>query len=292
MREVINYLFDAYANYSAFEIVLECLAFGFGIISVIYAKRENILVYPTGITCTLITMYFMFSERLIGHMMVNLFYTLMSIYGWWNWSRKENDVVNALNHNPNELIPTQDLEPLYEENLKIIQTTHTADLNRAWIAALEEELGSGYDEFRLCPADPRMKERKERGGTSYVLNSYIFVPEIGPFGEELSKPLNCLNCIPEPERTLMAFIVSDHQTVEATSDHTHSRAWTGSWKDVLRDIQPDRHRVGSAAPDHSKGVSNYLFVDGHVESWRASEVKRRVEAGENIAEPPGILAEG
>ena len=95
MTEVVNYLFEAYATYSAFEIILECLAFGFGIISVIYAKRENILVYPTGITCTLITMYFMFSERLIGHMMVNLFYTLMSIYGWWNWSRKENDVVKV-----------------------------------------------------------------------------------------------------------------------------------------------------------------------------------------------------
>ena len=95
MTEVINYLFNAYANYSAFEIVLECLAFGFGIISVIYAKRENILVYPTGITCTLITMYFMYNERLIGHMMVNLFYTLMSIYGWWNWSRKENNDVKV-----------------------------------------------------------------------------------------------------------------------------------------------------------------------------------------------------
>ena len=95
MTEVVNYLFEAYDTYSAFEIILECLAFGFGIISVIYAKRENILVYPTGITCTLITMYFMFSERLIGHMMVNLFYTLMSIYGWWNWSRKENDVVKV-----------------------------------------------------------------------------------------------------------------------------------------------------------------------------------------------------
>ena len=95
MTEIINYLFEAYATYSAFEIVLECLAFGFGIISVIYAKRENILVYPTGITCTLITMYFMFSERLIGHMMVNFFYTLMSVYGWWNWSRKENDVVKV-----------------------------------------------------------------------------------------------------------------------------------------------------------------------------------------------------
>ena len=37
----------------------------------------------------------MYNERLIGHMMVNLFYTLMSIYGWWNWSRKENDVVKV-----------------------------------------------------------------------------------------------------------------------------------------------------------------------------------------------------
>ncbi len=95
MTDIINYLFEAYATHSAFEIVLECIAFCFGIISVIYAKKENILVYPTGITCTLITMYFMFNERLIGHMMVNLFYTLMSIYGWWNWSRKENDVVTV-----------------------------------------------------------------------------------------------------------------------------------------------------------------------------------------------------
>ncbi|MFL2607527.1 MAG: nicotinamide riboside transporter PnuC [Flavobacteriaceae bacterium] len=95
MTEIINYLFDAYSTYSVLEIVLECLAFGFGIISVIYAKKENILVFPTGITCTIITMYFMFNERLIGHMMVNLFYTLMSIYGWWNWSRKENDIVTV-----------------------------------------------------------------------------------------------------------------------------------------------------------------------------------------------------
>ena len=37
MTEIINYLFEAYATHSAFEIVLECLAFGFGIISVFYA---------------------------------------------------------------------------------------------------------------------------------------------------------------------------------------------------------------------------------------------------------------
>ena len=169
------------------------------------------------------------------------------------------------------------------------ETTHTTAVNKAWIAAIEEEMGPGYDEMRLCPADPLMEERRDRGGTSYVLNSYIFVPEIGPFGEVVSEPCNNLHCVAEPARTLTAFIVSEDQTVEATMDHTHSQAWTRSWESVLRDIQPDRHRTGSANRDHSVGSSNYLFIDGHVETWKASEVKRRIESGDNIAEPPNWL---
>ena len=175
-----------------------------------------------------------------------------------------------------------------ENNGALPETTHTAALNRAWIALLEEDLGENYDEFRLCPADPKINERRERGGTSYVLNSYLFVPEIGPFGEPLGTTLNNLNRIPDHSRTLMAFIVSDRQTVDATSDHTHSRNWGGNWDSLLADIQPDRHRSGSASADHSRGSANYLFVDGHVESWEASDVKRRIESGDNIATPPGI----
>jgi prepilin-type processing-associated H-X9-DG protein len=86
----------------------------------------------------------------------------------------------------------------------------------------------------------------------------------------------------------MAFIVSEEQTVEATMDHTHSRGWTRSWENVLRDIQPDRHRTGRPDNDHSKGSANYLFIDGHVETWRASDVKQRIESGENFAEPPNL----
>ena len=167
------------------------------------------------------------------------------------------------------------------------ETTHTTALNKAWIAGLEEELGPHYDELRLCPADPYRDERLDRGGTSYVLNSYIFVPEIGPFGEELSKPCNNINCIPDPARTVMAFIVSEDQSVEASMDHTHSRAWTRSWESVLRDIQPDRHRTGAGNSDHTAGSSNYLFIDGHVETWKASDAKRQIDSGENFAEPPG-----
>lgn len=72
-------------------IVLEAIAFFFGIASVIYAKREHIWVYPTGLVATLITMYIFLKDELLGDMMLNLYYSLMSIYGWWNWSRKKGD---------------------------------------------------------------------------------------------------------------------------------------------------------------------------------------------------------
>ena len=57
----------------------------------IYAKKENILVYPTGIICTVITVYLLYKAQYFGDMMMNIYYSLMSIYGWWNWSRKTNN---------------------------------------------------------------------------------------------------------------------------------------------------------------------------------------------------------
>ena len=91
MVELYDFFVDSYSTYSTLDIVLEFLAFWFGIISVIYAKKQNILVYPTGIICTIITMYLMYKVSLLGHILVNLLYTLISLFGWWNWSRKKND---------------------------------------------------------------------------------------------------------------------------------------------------------------------------------------------------------
>ena len=91
MSELYNFFLDSYSSYSNLDIVLEFLAFWFGIISVIYAKKQNILVYPTGIICTITTMYLMYKVSLLGHIIVNLLYTLISIFGWWNWSRRENN---------------------------------------------------------------------------------------------------------------------------------------------------------------------------------------------------------
>ncbi len=94
MNEIYNFFLEAYSNSPTYIIVLEFLAFIFGIISVVYAKKENILVYPTGIICTVITIYLLYRAQYFGDMMMNVYYSVMSIYGWWNWSRvKDNHYI-------------------------------------------------------------------------------------------------------------------------------------------------------------------------------------------------------
>ena len=105
MGEVYDFFLSSYSNYSWIDIVLEFLAFWFGIISVVFAKKQNILVYPTGIICTIITMYLMYKVSLLGHILVNLLYTIISFFGWWNWSRRENNdlVVKVSKFTSNDL---------------------------------------------------------------------------------------------------------------------------------------------------------------------------------------------
>ena len=60
MNQIFDFFLDAYTNTPTNQIVLEAIAFVFGIASVWYAKKENILVYPTGIICTVITVYLLY----------------------------------------------------------------------------------------------------------------------------------------------------------------------------------------------------------------------------------------
>ena len=67
---------------------LEYIAVIFGIISVWYSRKENILVYPTGLINTIAYVYISLKVSLFGEASVNLYYTIMSIYGWVLWSQK------------------------------------------------------------------------------------------------------------------------------------------------------------------------------------------------------------
>ena len=68
---------------------LEAIAVFFGLLSVWFAKKENILVYPTGIISVLIYVYICLNVKLYADMGINAFYFIMSVYGWYKWSRKD-----------------------------------------------------------------------------------------------------------------------------------------------------------------------------------------------------------
>lgn len=68
---------------------LEAVAVIFGLLSVWYAKKENILVYPTGIISVLIYVYICLKFGLYADMGINAFYFVMSVFGWYKWTRKD-----------------------------------------------------------------------------------------------------------------------------------------------------------------------------------------------------------
>jgi len=60
-----------------------------GIISVLLQRKANIWVYPIGLVNTIIYVYISVKGSLFGEASVNLYYTVMSIYGWVLWSKKD-----------------------------------------------------------------------------------------------------------------------------------------------------------------------------------------------------------
>ena len=85
---MIDFFIAQYKNASNTQILLEFVAFLFGIISVYCAKKEHIWVYPTGLISTVITVYLLYQAQYFGDMTINIYYSIMSIFGWYKWSKK------------------------------------------------------------------------------------------------------------------------------------------------------------------------------------------------------------
>ena len=60
-----------------------------GIASVWFSRIENIWVYPVGLINTIIYIYISIKGHLLGEASVNFYYTVMSIYGWILWTKKD-----------------------------------------------------------------------------------------------------------------------------------------------------------------------------------------------------------
>ena len=93
---MFDLLFQQYSDYQTLDISLEIIAVVFGILSVWFSKKNNILVYPTGMISTSIFTYLLFKWSLLGDMMINAYYFMMSIYGWYIWTRKVNNIVTPI----------------------------------------------------------------------------------------------------------------------------------------------------------------------------------------------------
>jgi nicotinamide mononucleotide transporter len=92
MPEILSQLYSNILDTSWLEVV----AVIFGILSVWFARKENIWVYPTGIVNVLVYVYLCFYAGLYADMAINAFYFVMSVFGWYNWSRRD----ESLHHIP------------------------------------------------------------------------------------------------------------------------------------------------------------------------------------------------
>ena len=89
LERFFELLFEPYTAYTTVDITLELLGVLFGFLSVVYAKKNSIAVYPTGIISTGIFVYILWKFGLLGDMLINAYYFVMSIYGWYFWTRSK-----------------------------------------------------------------------------------------------------------------------------------------------------------------------------------------------------------
>lgn len=85
MSEILEQLYNNIQQTTWYEYVAVIA----GVLSVWYSRKENILVYPIGLINTIPYIYLSFKFHLPGEGSVNFYYTVMSIYGWWLWSKKD-----------------------------------------------------------------------------------------------------------------------------------------------------------------------------------------------------------
>ncbi|SHI40749.1 nicotinamide mononucleotide transporter [Algibacter luteus] len=88
MNPIFEFFFGQYSGYETTDIVLEIVAVFFGFLSVWFSKQNNVLVFPTGMISTIIFVYLLLKWELLGDMMINGYYFIMSVYGWYIWTRK------------------------------------------------------------------------------------------------------------------------------------------------------------------------------------------------------------
>ena len=69
--------------------IIQCAVLVLGVTEVLLARANKIWLYPAGIAATTLSVYSLFNAQLYAESLLNLYYLVMSIYGWWYWLKKK-----------------------------------------------------------------------------------------------------------------------------------------------------------------------------------------------------------
>lgn len=87
-QEWLNLLRDQVVHIDA----IQCAVLVLGVTEVLLARANKIWLYPAGIAATTLSVYSLFKAQLYAESLLNLYYLVMSIYGWWYWTTRRNEV--------------------------------------------------------------------------------------------------------------------------------------------------------------------------------------------------------
>jgi nicotinamide mononucleotide transporter len=92
----ISYWTHLFAEQLSGTSWIEWLAVTFGVAEVLLARVNKVALYPAGIAGTLLSIYLFITSGLYAESLLNLYYVIMSIYGWWYWIRKKDQAPVAI----------------------------------------------------------------------------------------------------------------------------------------------------------------------------------------------------
>ncbi|HHL31563.1 MAG TPA: nicotinamide riboside transporter PnuC, partial [Oceanospirillales bacterium] len=89
MDKILSNIATTFINQSGLEIIAVVAA----IVYLILVVRENIWCWFFAFISTALFIYLFYHVSLLSESILNVYYLLMAIYGWWQWSKKRNDKV-------------------------------------------------------------------------------------------------------------------------------------------------------------------------------------------------------
>jgi prepilin-type N-terminal cleavage/methylation domain-containing protein/prepilin-type processing-associated H-X9-DG protein len=151
--------------------------------------------------------------------------------------------------------------------------------NKSWMYTLAPFM-ENVDAVRICPDDPIRDDRIKALASSYVANDYLFNDQALNVS---SDKIRYLRQIEATTRTMTLFEIADRWSADPENDHAHSSEWFTTlnmqrglvtWN-IEYYISLERHATSS----------NYLYMDAHVDTIAAEQIREWGDSGFNFAIP-------